>query len=289
MISNLQDLVAPLTEAEYLDALLAGKMLLRRSSGENRFATMLDWDTFRKVIESDIVPRDKLLVTRQGQKVPEKFYRDQGKLNAARLASLVSQGISLSVKKVDSYVPTLRALCDNIETRVGERVNAAAVMTTGEGGALRVHYDFYDIIVVQIEGSKRWRIYDPPVVNPIKEIPMPAKPPDDIMFDEVLQPGDFLSLPSGYWHHCDNGPGRSLHILIMFKPLTGSAGLKALLSQLLTEPIFRVRIGRLAGEERTAHEAALKTYLIEKVGQISLSELLAHGNKAAAHADSDDY
>ena len=89
MISSLEDLVAPLTEAEYLEILRAGKLTLRRGLAADRFTLLLDWATLWKVIESDVVPVKKLLVTRKGHDVPAIFYRDQGKLNAAKLASLI--------------------------------------------------------------------------------------------------------------------------------------------------------------------------------------------------------
>jgi hypothetical protein len=229
MISSLEDLVAPLTEAEYLEILRAGKLTLRRGLAANRFTPLLDWATLWKVIESDVVPLKKLLVTRKAHDVPAIFYRDQGKLNAATLASLIPQGISLIVRSVDTHVPTLQALCANIQARIGKKINVSAVMTTGDGGALPMHYDVPDVVVVQVEGSKRWRIYDQPVANPVKGMP-PRPKPSGVIFDEVLRPGDFLCLPAGYWHHCDNGSKLSLHLAVQFKPPTASDGTQALLS-----------------------------------------------------------
>jgi hypothetical protein len=129
MISSLEDLVAPLTEAEYLEILRAGKPTLRRGLAANRFTPLLDWATLWKVIESDVVPLKKSLVTRKGHDVPAIFYRDQGKLNAAKLASLIPHGISLIATSVDAHVPTLQALCANIQARIGKKINVTAVMT----------------------------------------------------------------------------------------------------------------------------------------------------------------
>src|SRR6202161_2148214 len=223
MISSLEDLVAPLTEAEYLEILRAGKPTLRRGLAANRFTPLLDWATLWKVIESDVVPLKKLLVTREGHDVPAIFYRDQGKLNAAKLASLIPHGISLIATSVDAHVPTLQALCANIRARIGKKINVTAVMTAGDGGAFPMHYDVPDVVVVQVEGSKRWRIYDQPVANPVKGIPRPPKP-SGVIFDEVLQPGDFLCLPAGYWHHCDNGSQRLLHFLMLGQTPPSSGG-----------------------------------------------------------------
>jgi ribosomal protein L16 Arg81 hydroxylase len=219
-------------------------------------------------------------VTRKGHRVPAVFFRDQGKLNAARLATLFPQGISVIAKYVDAQVSTLRALCDSIEARIGEKVNMAAVVTMGDGGALHIHYDTPDVLVLQVEGSKRWRIYDKPVVDPVAGMPKPIKSESAVIFDEVLRQGDLLYVPAGYWHHCDNGPDLSLHLAVLFAPPTGSDGVRALFRQALMDPIYRVRFARLGSAERAAHEAVLKAHLMNKIEHTSFSELIAQGAKA---------
>jgi hypothetical protein len=66
-------------------------------------------------------------------------------------------------------------------------------------------------------------------------------------------------------------------------PPTGWHAVKALLPQLLGEEMFRVPLTRFGcTAERAAHEAALKTRLIEKIGQMSVSELAAVATKVKA-------
>jgi ribosomal protein L16 Arg81 hydroxylase len=89
---------------------------------------------------------------------------------------------------------------------------AGAIVTTGAGGALHAHYDQQDLIILQVEGSKRWRIFGPRVLKPIKEPASSVPPETPPILDTVLEPGDLLFLPAGYWHVCDNGPQRSLHL-----------------------------------------------------------------------------
>jgi hypothetical protein len=50
---------------------------------------------------------------------------------------------------------------------------------------------------------------------------------------------------------------------------------------LLTDETFRVPLTRLADADKlSAHEAALKQHLIEKIGQLSLAEFLALNDTA---------
>ena len=49
MISSFQELIAPLTQAEFRTILCARVLTFRRGSGENRFAGLFDWNSFRRV------------------------------------------------------------------------------------------------------------------------------------------------------------------------------------------------------------------------------------------------
>jgi len=280
MIATLEELVAPLTLGEFWDLLRARKLLFRRSAGENRFAELLDWATLWGAIAGNVFPPDKLRVTQESKDVPALFYMEKGRVDPTKLAALLDRGMSLIAVPLDPYVPALDALCVDIRARTGEPTIGSAVVTTGSAGALRMHYDRQDIIVLQLEGSKRWRLYGPPVDHPIGATPPQPLPQSAPYFDEVLRPGDFLFLPGGFWHHCENGPERSLHYTIMMEPPTGYKAMKAFLPRLAEDQLFRLPLTRFVGPaDRLAHEAALKARLVEMIGQMSVSELLAEAER----------
>jgi len=283
MISTFQELIAPLGEREFLDLLRNRTLAFRPGSGKNRFEGLLNWDTLRDLIERTVVPPDKFKVTWKTNDVPSFFYLKNDKVSAANISTLIAQGASLITLALQSYVPALKALCEDIATRIGEETDADAIVTTGSGGALKLHYDPWDLIILQMEGSKRWRIYGPPVINPVEGMPKQTAPDNAPLFDENLQPGDFLFMPAGFWHHCNNGPDLSLHVVIIMRPPTGWHAVMALMPQLLGEELFRVPLTRLGdATERAAYEAALKARLIKKIGKMSVSELAAAARKGEA-------
>ena len=97
--------------------------------------------------------------------------------------------------------------------------------------------------------------------------------------------GDFLFLPAGYWHRCENGPGRSLHVCIVFEPPCGRDVVTSLASQLAADETFKQPLTRYADASAlAAHEAALKTRLIDQVKAWSLADFLAE--RAAARSKS---
>jgi ribosomal protein L16 Arg81 hydroxylase len=279
-IVSLEELVAPLTEEEFLTLLRHRKLTLLRGTNTDRYSKLLNWDALKRLIESGEYSFGEFRVTREQAPVHPIFYLKDGELDAAKLESLLAQGASIIITHLEQSVPSLAALCDNIKSRLPEKIKAGVIVTTGAGGALSLHYDTEDIIILQVEGTKRWQIYSPAVANPVKDLPKQLPPKGAPIFDEFLLPGDFLFVPGGNWHQCENGPGRSLHLGIFFAPPNGYFAVKAITSQLLCEEMFRVPLTRLDSPlERAKLEANLIDRLNEKVRQLNLNGFVAEWNK----------
>ena len=279
-IVSLEELVAPLTEEEFLTLLRHRKLTLLRGTNADRYSKLLNWDALKRIIESGEYSFGEFRVTKEQAPVHPIFYLKDGELDAAKIESLLTHGASIIITHLEQSVPSLAALCDNIKSRLPEKIKAGLIVTTGAGGALNLHYDTEDIIILQVEGTKRWQIYSPAVANPVKDLPKQLPPKSAPIFDEFLLPGDFLFVPGGNWHQCENGPGRSLHLGIFFVPPNGYHAVKTITSQLLCEEMFRVPLTRLdSSSERAKLEANLIDRLNEKISQLNLNEFVAEWNK----------
>ncbi|MEU9489066.1 cupin domain-containing protein [Streptomyces decoyicus] len=106
--------------------------------------------------------------------------------------------------------------------RTHVQVNAYASWSAQEG--FGTHWDDHDVIVVQVEGSKHWRIYGPTQIAPMhRDSAHPEAPPELPIADLVLGPGDVLYLPRGWWHAVAADQGvRSLHLTCGLTPHTGA-------------------------------------------------------------------
>ena len=212
------DLIAPLSSADVAE-LRRSRTLKHQSSGGHP-VNLLDWETMWNLIETGAIPIEQCRITYARQTVPPEFYLDDGKLNARRLGALVERGISILANGLQLHAPTVAAACRDAATQGVRIAGAGAIATTGSSGALSIHYDDRDIIVLQMEGAKRWRIYDSDAVTPavgdddIARVRPRASP----LLDQRLQPGDLLYLPAGYWHECENEASRSLHVGLFVNP-----------------------------------------------------------------------
>ena len=283
MISSLSDLAAPLDVAAFRALLRQRSPALFRGAGGDRYASLLDWRGFMDMILTGQYPAKKLRLTQRGAPLPGMLFRSGGTLKPDSVMRLLDTGGSIIAYGIEPYVPAITRLCAAITAQTGEHVMAGAIATTGSGGALDIHYDDSDLLVLQVEGSKRWLIEANPVVDPVAGMPIVAREADaPILIDEVLEPGDLLFLPGGYRHRCETRGARSLHLGFFFYPLTMPRALDLLMRRMMDDTASRkpLRFDDSAWEET---EDAMKQELIDRINNLSLSALVAE------HCSTDAY
>ncbi len=276
--STLAELVVPLPEAEFLELLHERKLTLLRGKNGDRYTELLGWNALRHMIERGEYPRgpDHFRVAKESISAPQARWTSEGRADVAKLEECLAEGYSVIATHIEPLFPPLAALCEDIRSRLREEVYAGLIVTSGKDGAFKLHYDFEDLIIVQAEGTKRWQIYGPAVSNPVRGLPRPSTPDSPPIFDEILQTGDILFVPAGNWHHCEAGPGRSVHFSVFMLPPTGWHGVKRIISPLIVEEMFRTPLTRLrTPSELAALEADIKNRVIEKISQLKLDEIIA--------------
>ena len=284
--STLADLVSPLTEPEFLGLLRRRELVYRPGANGERYAPLLGWPALRSMIDAGNYPNkrpDDLRVTKESLVVPADRWMTKGKVDAAKLEEFLANGFSVVVLHLDEHVPALTAVCGEIRSRTLEGSFVGAVVTRGTGaGAFKVHYDPEDLVILQVEGTKRWQIFGPPVSNPLRRMPKQSPPETEPIFDEVLEPGDLLFVPGGNWHHCESGLSTSVHLGIFFLPPTGWHAANEVLRSFLSEELFRTPLTRLDGASALEEvEAEIKRRLIEKIGELKVNEFIGGWSKVA--------
>src|SRR5665213_230337 len=283
--STLAELVAPLSEEAFMTLLRERKLTLLRGVGADRYSSLLNWNSLLQMIERGQHPSSLSefnLVKDSQLAAPDRWLKrnpsgDGNVVDIPRFLAFMAHGFSLSVTRIDAYAPHLKALCQNIRSTLREQIKVGAIVTTGKGGAFTLHYDPEDLIILQVEGRKRWKIFGPPVVNPIVGMTPAAPPPEDtLIFDEILEAGDFLFLPAGNWHRCENESSRSLHLGIFFQPPNGLDVIKSLTSQLLSDDQLRMPLTRLDhASDLSAVEADIKTRAMERISKLDLRKFFS--------------
>ena len=274
--ATLDELVAPLPLVEFLSLLRERKLAFLRGVHTGRYGGTLGWHGLRRLFERGEHPRlDHIMLAKESVPLPAERWSSEGRIDVAKLDGYLARGFSLIVTHIEDHVPALGALCADIAARIHESCYAGAIVTEGSGGAFKTHFDPEDLVILQVEGTKRWQIFGPAVPNPVRGMEKPPVPKTEPVFDEILAPGDLLFVPAGHWHHCRNGPERSVHLGIFFTPPTGWHAIRALTSQLLSDEIFRAPLSRLQNpSDLAAIEADIKSRLAERISALKLGDFV---------------
>jgi hypothetical protein len=284
--STLAELVAPLSEEEFIALLRERKLTLLRGVGGERYSSLLTWQSLLQMIVRGEHPAslaEFVLVKDSQVAPPERWLKpnpagEGNVVDISKLLAFVNHGFSLSVSRIDDYAPHLKTLCRNIRATLREQIKIGAIVTTGEVGAFKLHFDPEDLAILQVEGRKRWKIFGPPVVNPVVGMKSTVAPPpeDVLLFDEILEAGDFLFLPAGNWHRCENESPRSLHLGIFFQPPSGVDVIKALTAKLLSDDQLRMPLTRVDDAANlAAFEEEIKARAMGHIHKLDLREFLS--------------
>ena len=122
-------------------------------------------------------------------------------------------------------------------------VQANAYLTPPGAQGFRVHYDTHDVLVLQVEGEKAWRVWPgQPLPHPTRRTPWQREmTPEGEPAGLTLRPGEVLYLPRGTLHDARGQAGAaSLHLTIGLLEPSWADAMRLLLDRLeATRPELR--------------------------------------------------
>jgi hypothetical protein len=147
-----------------------------------------------------------------------EYLRDDDRVDLPGLFGAFDAGATLVVSQFQEMHPPLMRFCRGLEQVFLHAVQANIYLTPPGAQGFRVHYDTHDVLVLQVTGEKRWRLFpDQPVPRPTRRTPWPGNieasgEPATL----TLRAGDTLYVPRGVMHDAaaQDGTEPSLHITI---------------------------------------------------------------------------
>ncbi len=116
--------------------------------------------------------------------------------------------------------PRLARFVTNLALDLDHPVQVNAYLSPPAEQGLDIHFDYHDVFVIQLSGSKRWRVWDRLArsVEPIRTQYPIAKPDaselGEPLMEFVLEPGRVLYLPRGYPHAATTTDEPSDHLTV---------------------------------------------------------------------------
>lgn len=168
------------------------------------------WSTIDSALDMQDPTRELLKVLHNGRVEPSEYveeYVDVGirrrRIRKERLYSMVAAGATIVINRIELVSPQVRQVCMDVGKFIGAQTTSNAYACMGEDAATNPHWDTHDVFVIQIGGRKHWRIYEPTFPLPISsQISNDRKQdlPETPALDEILNAGDILYVPRGWWH-----------------------------------------------------------------------------------------
>jgi hypothetical protein len=211
---------------------------------------LISWDALNDILATHRLDPPRLRLSVDGDMLPQYRYtvpvvtRRRTVWQRTRPAELhrrLAEGASLVVDAIDElHLPVGRAAAE-LERwlMTGVQTNLYASWTPREG--FGTHWDDHDVLVIQVDGAKRWKLYGATRVAPMhKDTSEPDPPPDRPLVELVMRPGDLLYLPRGWWHSVSASEGeRSMHLTFGMQTHTGAGLLGWLAEELRGSELLR--------------------------------------------------
>jgi len=176
--------------------------------------------------------------------VPEADWAlPDGRADLPRLLARFDAGATLVFSQFHETHPPLARLCRGLERLFLHPVQANIYLTPAAARGFRPHYDTHDVLVLQLEGAKRWRIWPGErVERPTRRMPWPGglEPQGEAETVE-LAPGDALYIPRGVMHDAAAPPGaHALHTTLGLLEPSWAQAIRALVDAMeLEDPRLR--------------------------------------------------
>jgi ribosomal protein L16 Arg81 hydroxylase len=283
---GLAGLLEPLDETAFLrDRLGVEPVLIKGPTA--RFTALFGWDVLNDGLAAQRADPARMHLVRASQgvslascaeAVPQLAPRGRPtRLVPERIQAALDAGATLVIDGTEELHAPLRELVAAVERSL--RCLVQANLYVNLGGAepgFHTHWDDHDVVVLQCEGAKHWDVYPPTAAYPVGVLSDPPPPsPADLAWSGLVERGDLLYLPRGWWHTVTAVPGSpSAHLSLSARlPSTGDL-LRRLLARLAAdEPVLRRDLPRFTDGEHWYAE--LRTVLTRAVSEPGLLEKLA--------------
>lgn len=142
-----------------------------------------------------------------------------GVIQPNRVLELHAGGATMVLQGLQLTDPRLGRLANNVALALDHPVQVNAYLTPRGTKGLDLHFDYHDVFVVQLDGAKRWRIWEPiERTVALARARRIARPTFDELgppkLDLVLRAGDSLYLPRGFPHAAEAVDESSAHLTI---------------------------------------------------------------------------
>lgn len=224
-IRSLADLLAPVRRDTFFQETWQNEPFHLRRGDERFYELLLTSRDVEAAIASGGLRYPAIQLAKGGGFFPvETFTRTirsgddlfSGIPNLDRIRAEYQSGATISLPGFHRAWAPLGVLAAAVEEEIDHVVHTNVYITPGGTAGFTPHYDTHEVFVLQIAGTKRWRIHKPPLSLPHRGQPFDPRTQlaSAPLLELMLVPGDLLYLPRGYVHSTTTSESASVHVTL---------------------------------------------------------------------------
>jgi ribosomal protein L16 Arg81 hydroxylase len=207
---NLRTLIAPISEEEFRSKFWEKRPLIVLRNDTSYYGDLFTIDDFDDAITR--TPDYVKMANATSRK--NVSYKSESARGIESVIEDMRNGGTLVLDQMNKSNPKLAMLCRALIPEMGHRFQTNLYLTPPHGQGFSPHWDNHDVFILQVLGSKHWKIEKQRRVLNLKS---------DKMGDEgrelrgeleqfTLGQGDLIYIPRGFVHAAECGDEPSLHI-----------------------------------------------------------------------------
>lgn len=218
LVDPLGYLIGAGRENDFFARIYEREALIVHHNAPERFAGLISLDDIDRIVTTLDLREGQLALANASAHVDSDAYVDGASfIDRGAVADHYRRGSTIILNQAHQFDPALSRLCRGLEYVFSSHVQTNIYVTPPNAQGFRTHYDNHDVLVIQVEGEKAWRLYDMPIAAPFRGEGFEAGKyePGELRQEFVLKPGDCAYVPRGLMHDAQTSGGApSLHITV---------------------------------------------------------------------------
>ena len=211
-------LISPISKTEFFKTYHEKEALLSKHNDANRFHGLLSIDRIDEIIASTELPPSSLDMVRKEPPIERSYYTfKNGNIDRGAVIRHYQEGATIILPQLHLADELLAKFCRSLENVFSSHVQTNIYLTPGSSQGFNTHFDDHDVFVIQLSGTKKWRLYQRPIDNPYRGESFNTKDykAGELQKEFELKEGECVYIPRGLMHDATSvGEKASLHITV---------------------------------------------------------------------------
>lgn len=195
-------LINPIDSKIFYEKFWEKELLLIKRNNPNYFDDLFDIEAFDKLLSYTKIPYTNIDLAKDSTPLDKEEYCDGTEINLERLMELHNDGATIILRAIHNWYRPLQRLRLQCESTFYSPVQINVYLTPPENTSTPPHWDTHDLFVLQLKGTKNWKIFSGSYALPLSDdrfipgVSDAGSPVNELL----LEAGDIAYLPRGTVH-----------------------------------------------------------------------------------------